>query len=691
MCAMNQAPASAAVAAGGIKLRGLLGRATAHQVLACLVLLAAPFILVWRVWWPDSQLRQVFAYGDFVEMHYAMRVYVASELRHGRLPAWDPYTYAGEPAVADSAFATFYPPGLWQIIFPGRLPFLALELEAVAHLGLAGVFTFLFVRRLTGRDGAGLVAGLTFSLGGFLTSYPMLQLIVLETAVWLPAGLWLTERALSRRSLAQAGLAGVLLGFGILAGHPQTVLYTAYAIGGYLVFRSWRLRLGWRLPLAMALLIGAVALSVGTPQWLPSLQISGMSQRAGWTYESVSQGFRPAELLGLLRPNPGQWSPLYVGLVSLALAAASLALWRRAETVFWAVVFALALLLSLGGHGFLYPLAYRLAPGFASFRHQERAAYLVSLALSVLAGYGYAALGERKWWPRWALPLVLALIFADLFHANQGVILQTPPPEGYYASTPSVEYLQRYVEQTGDRMARVSSEGLLPGDGNAGLVYHIRDVTGNGPLHLANYEQFIDTVPGTRWLQMLYVRHLLTDRVLESPLQAVVDEGDKRLYDLAPLGPRPAWITHDYRQAPDAAAAIALTADEALNPFETAVLEQAPGVLPQAPSGPEQVQVVGFDRRRAIVEATLSAPGILVLSEVDYPGWSVRVSGRPATGLRAYGVLRAVSLPAGHSLVDWRYDPWAVYLGGVLAGVGLLACGVLCWRERRATRHAVLP
>jgi hypothetical protein len=29
-----------------------------------------------------------------------MRVFVADEYRHGRLPLWDPYTFSGEPAVS---------------------------------------------------------------------------------------------------------------------------------------------------------------------------------------------------------------------------------------------------------------------------------------------------------------------------------------------------------------------------------------------------------------------------------------------------------------------------------------------------------------------------------------------------------------------------------------------------------------
>ncbi len=68
---------------------------------AVLLLLLLPLALFWPVWWPAA--RQIFAYGDFVEQYYPMRAFVAGEWRQGRIPLWDPYTYAGTPAAAASS------------------------------------------------------------------------------------------------------------------------------------------------------------------------------------------------------------------------------------------------------------------------------------------------------------------------------------------------------------------------------------------------------------------------------------------------------------------------------------------------------------------------------------------------------------------------------------------------------------
>lgn len=674
-----------------------------------LCLAALPFLLYWRVWWPESLNpttlpRQVFAYGDFVEQHYPMRFFVAAELRQGRLPLWDPYTFGGEPAVAESLFATFYPLGLWQALFPaGSFPFWALELEAIAHLSLAGIFTLLFVRRLTGNPQAGLVSGLAFSLGGFLTSYPMLQLIILETAVWLPAGLWLIERALTAPSgdvrvrLWSVALAGGVLACGILAGHAQTFLYVAYASGAYLLSRSLSLGRGWRFTLVAALLLGGTALGLSAAQWLPSLELYRVSPRAALTYADVSNGFNLSELSGLLRPNSGQWSPLYVGLLPLALAlCAILFSFRRERRLrgpvwFWAMVALLALGLSLGRNGFLYPLAHAIAPGFATFRDQERSAFLVSFALAVLAGYGCVALSRVEQFSK-LFYILLLLIPLDLFRANQGIILQDQPPGGYFAPTPALDQLF----QDPGRPYRVSSESLLPGDGNAGLVFQIQDITGNGPLYLADYERFINTVPELRWWQMLNVRYILTRRTLDhGGLNLILgpdrDHGDQRLYQTF-LGARPAWVAHAAQVVSGQDAAIDLTASPDFDPMSTTVLEQAPEIpLPNVGQfsklpAQDEVQVETYDHQHISLVANLSSPGILVLSDVDYPGWVVRVNDLPATSLRAYGLLRAVALPSGQWRVEWSYEPLTVRLGLAISIMVVLS---LCWslltRRRPAT------
>ena len=157
-----------------------------------LLLLAALFL--WRLWTLNPADRHVFAYGDFVEQFYPLRRFAADELRAGRLPLWNPHIYSGTPALADPQWAALYPPAWLAALLPPwpPLPFATLQLEAGLHLALAGVFTFLFARRHL-PTAAALLAAIVFAFGGYLTSYPPLQLAVLETAAWLPFALWGAE------------------------------------------------------------------------------------------------------------------------------------------------------------------------------------------------------------------------------------------------------------------------------------------------------------------------------------------------------------------------------------------------------------------------------------------------------------------------------------------------------------------
>jgi hypothetical protein len=71
---------------------------------AVLVGLALLVILFhWRLLTPNPDDRQSYGSGDFVHQFWAFSTFEARELSAGRLPLWNPYTYAGSPFWADVA------------------------------------------------------------------------------------------------------------------------------------------------------------------------------------------------------------------------------------------------------------------------------------------------------------------------------------------------------------------------------------------------------------------------------------------------------------------------------------------------------------------------------------------------------------------------------------------------------------
>jgi hypothetical protein len=386
-------------------------RAWLSEAVIIAVLMLLPLLFWWRLWALDLADRAVIPEGDFTSQYYPLQLFSARELAEGRVPAWDPYLNAGQPGLADIQTGFFYPLNLASnlVLALFGLPFTVglLQAQVVLHFSLASLFTYLLVRHLARRAGArlaaarlaGAVAALTFTYAGYLTSFPVQQLTILETAVWLPLVLLFEDRAGQHsRPLPQLVLAGAALACALLAGHPQTGMYVVYAAVAYGIFASWTsdavsgssgfLRRVWRAAI-VALVPVAIGVGLAAVQLVPTLQFIALSTRSGLDYAAVSWGFPLAEMVQLLYPGYFGGSPQYVGILAPVLTAASLFVLRaRREVLFWITLGLVALLLSLGRHTFFYTLAYLFAPGFGAVRDQERIIFLFSLAVSILAGYG---------------------------------------------------------------------------------------------------------------------------------------------------------------------------------------------------------------------------------------------------------------------------------------------------------------
>lgn len=391
---------------------------TRRDSLLILLLVGLVALFFWRILTPNPADRAQFPPGDFSDQFYAFRLYEARSLAAGRLPLWSENYNSGHPFLADVQAAVWYPIALGNTLlnvalFGPNFSFYALELEAILHFMLAGAFTYLFARRvIRGRAGA-FASALVFTFCGYLTSYPSLQLAILETATWLPLALFFLDRATSiPSSLVGVGTsregwrgegnsgtgaanfvyAGIVLGVAALAGHPQTFLFVLSTSILYFAYRMWangaftrKRRFALFLPFLVSLLI---ACGIAAAQYVPSFEYQQLSTREPLAFREAGAGFPTLDLLQFVFPGftSAFASPLYVGILPLWLAC--LALVRRGrQRAFWGLVVLGALILSFGFYVFGYALLY-LLPGGGLFREQERLAFVVSFGLAILTGFG---------------------------------------------------------------------------------------------------------------------------------------------------------------------------------------------------------------------------------------------------------------------------------------------------------------
>lgn len=180
---------------------------------------------------------------------------------------------------------------------------------------------------------------------------------------------------------------------------------------------------------------------------------------------------------------------------------------------------------------------------------------------------------------------------------------------------------------------------------------------------------------------MLNVKHFVTWQggFPNGEKVSVERTGDREvnLYVLPDPLPR-AYVVHDAMVIPDDARALRTVLSPQFDPGTTAVLDRPPAIAPSGRKARSPATVRDLAPDRLHVETTLSEPGVLILSEVYYPGWRATVNGQPVEILRAHHTLRGVALPAGTHSLELVFDPLTVKVGLAISGATVvLALGTL--------------
>lgn len=321
---------------------------------------------------------------------------------------WDNLLANGFPMIADPQVMAWYPPALLLSYVPGGW-----NIFVVSAYVMASCFTYGYVHTITQSKFAGLVAGLTYGMCGFMIAH-MGHTAMIHTAVWLPLIIWSLE--MLRREAGRLWLTVGCLAVAccMLAGHLQIVVYSLIAGATYSLFLGWTAPVGRRRFYLAASLVFVLGLGLAALQILPAKELAALSMRTDFTFqEFVSYSF-PSKHIPLLlfpaafgglpaygnTPYFGEWNLIemtgYVGLLPLMLAAIGFFYSRRkGVAVFWLVVGLLALLLAFGERTPLASLVHHL-PVLGQFRAPARHFIEVAFAVSVLAGLGTRAVAQGE-------------------------------------------------------------------------------------------------------------------------------------------------------------------------------------------------------------------------------------------------------------------------------------------------------
>lgn len=99
------------------------------------------------------------------------------------------------------------------------------------------------------------------------------------------------------------------------------------------------------------------------------------------------------------------------------------------------------------------------------------------------------------------------------------------------------------------------------------------------------------------------------------------------------------------------------------------------------------IRLTSYEPNQLVYETSSLQDGIVVFSEIYYPGWTATIDGKPADIARADYILRAMNVPAGKHTIEMRFDPQSLHIteGIAYGAMALLLVGViiLIWIYRK--------
>jgi len=385
----------------------------------------APWSANSKFWGPVKNA----AMPDIITQIYPWRHLAIEIWRSGTIPLWNPYTFSGNPLLANYQSGVLSP---FNILF-FVLPFVdAWSILVLLQPLFAGIFTYLFTRSLKISKMGSLVSSVSFMFCGFITSW-MGYATLGYAILFLPFSLFCIERYYETKKNIFLFLLSLTLPLSFFSGHFQISLYFLIGVLTYIIYKLIVSRNIYNtLWLVLFVFFG---LLLTMPQVLPSMELYIESFRSSF----FQTGGIPIEYLpSFLAPdffgNPvtrntwfghyAEWNA-YIGVLPFMLAIYSLLKIKKHQILFFLILGLSSLILAISNPISAFILNLHIP--VLSTSAINRIIVLFSFAFAVLAGAGYDQLlldiknGSRKrifvWLGLFSLVFIIlwALIFQKLF------------------------------------------------------------------------------------------------------------------------------------------------------------------------------------------------------------------------------------------------------------------------------------
>ena len=665
--------------------------------------------------WPGA------GFSDLLISHWPNAFWIQQSIAEwGQIPLWNPNILSGIPFAADPLSGLWYLPNWLAVAFPGAIAFNTLFW---IHLTWAGLGAWALAREEGLSKWGAVLAGIVFGGAPKFVAHIALGHVGLVSAVsWTPWVLLLTAKTLRQIRTEQSwlkwgALTGAVLGLVFRADPrwsiPLIGFAVVYGIRNMLRDRQSGLKLR-RIALAgvvAGVFAAAIAACLGLPLW----EFLRLSTRSGISANERAIFSLPLEgLLGTISILEGtpEWLAYFGASVLVISVLAMFNPDRRPW--FWIGVSFFSTILALGPATPFYNLISAL-PGADVLRVPARFLFVSALGWAFLAGYGLDTLlisnrddiktrGVKIWLfaitslilavniglgiiggvdsirqlapmitailvfalisifiadritLRRIIPLILGVVVIDLLWINVGLI----KPKSTEAILSDRSELTSFL-QSDHGISRVFSPSYSVPQPQA-VINGVELADGVNPLQLSAYRHYMEAAVG------------LDAGVYDVTLPSFPDGNPSTPWGFQADGEalgrlNVEWIASDYPLEDDSLTPSGIVDGVYLYRLEglrtRSWMESSENDLDWQP-----ITITQWTPNWIRLQA--AGPGVVVLSEVAYPGWRVLVDGEPSMLLTVNGLFRAVELEAGEHEVIFQFYPITLMVGIAISGVGLL-------------------
>ena len=282
--------------------------------------------------------------------------------------------------------------------------------------------------------------------------------------------------------------------------------------------------------------------------------------------------------------------------------------------------------------------------------------------------------------------LLLVLLCLDIVLFARTIVSSNPYPSLLSPARTVLEYFIPRTEEPSRVMFLKQARPVL----NEGMALDLQTTDGYDPLIVRRYVEFItravasDAHPdihrihlenyASRLVDFLNIRYILSPVNLHDPKLILRHRNALRLYENTAALPR-AFVV-DRIVVKKKEEALPYMGSPQFDPRREAVVEEnilSPPV--HHPSArPARVHFLSYRPNTISIQVEAPTKGLLVLSDVYYPGWHVTVDGKEEKILEVNYCFRGVPLTPGSHTIKFSFKPRSFRIGLGISLASLLLC-----------------